>query len=327
MHPLRQQLRLAKQGKFRSKLEKAPPVPPVEQSSILNADELDRYKNLLLFAKTQVEGYFSGKHRSQIRGTSAEFAEFKSYVPGDDVNQIDWRVYGRTRRLYIREHTDEKDMILYLMVDTSGSMRFKGPKRYSKYELAAKIGASLAYLIHRQGDKSGLALFDEGIKSYLPPTGTRRQLLQVVRSLERVEPTRATGLDQAIEDCASVFKRKGQVVMISDFLDDPGRTMEALSRFVHRKFTVLLLQILDPYELDLPPDGSARYVDMESGEELAVDPADIRDAYRRRMRAFQEELSAHANARNIQLDIIDSGRPYHSAFDAYLQHRGQRRIV
>jgi len=308
----------------RAKRKRPPPLPARHRAaSILLPDELERYRNLLLFARTRVEGYFAGKHRSPLRGSSAEFAEYKSYVPGDAVERIDWRVYARSRRLYIRERIEEKDMVLYLMVDTSASMAYAGTERGSKFTLAAKIAAALAYLVHRQGDKSSLVLFDDGIREFIPPGGTRRHLHKVVRTLEAVRPSNKTGIARAARDCASLFRLKGQIVLLSDLLDDPEQTMEALSRFVHRDFSVLLLQVLDPDELHLPPVGAARYVDMETQEEVRVDPVELRAAYQRRMSALQDFLADESNKRRVRHDLIDTTRPYHSALDAYLGMRGR----
>jgi hypothetical protein len=139
--------------------------PPAESealsNNILNIEELERFENLLIFAKAIVEGYFAGKHKSPNRGSAAEFADYKEYVPGDDLARMDWRVYGRTRRLYIRQFEEETDMVVYLLVDASGSMRYAGERRPTKFHLASRIAASLAYLMLTQGDKAALATFSE----------------------------------------------------------------------------------------------------------------------------------------------------------------------
>src|SRR5512139_3072815 len=153
-----------------------PPAPP----QLLTPAELDRFKNLLVFARSTVEGYFTGKHKSPYRGSSVEFADYKEYVPGDEVKRVDWRVFGRTRRLFVRQFEEETDMVIYLVVDISASMNYAGTGRQSNYLLAGKIAAALAYLVIRQGAKAALALFAETIRQFLPPGGTRRHLHRLV---------------------------------------------------------------------------------------------------------------------------------------------------
>src|SRR5580698_6904209 len=197
--------------------KRASPKPP---PLLLNLQELERFENLLVFAKAVVEGYYSGKHKSPYRGSAAEFADYKEYAPGDDLARLDWRVYGRTRRLYLRQFEEETDMTVYLMLDTSGSMRYAGEKRQSKFFLAAKIAAALAYLMMSQNDKAALALFAQKVTNYLAPGGTRRHLHCMVTELERVRPALSTGIAGAVQECTALFKKRGRIVILSDFLDD-----------------------------------------------------------------------------------------------------------
>jgi uncharacterized protein (DUF58 family) len=290
---------------------------------LLDLHELERFENLLVFAKAVVEGYFAGKHKSPYRGSAAEFADYKEYVAGDDLARLDWRVYGRTRRLYIRQFEEETDMTVYLMVDTSGSMRYAGAKRSSKFLLAAKIAAALAYLMTAQADKTALALFAQKVTQFIGPGGTRRHLHQLVTELERVRPARTTGIATAVEECVALFKKRGRIVILSDFLDDTTALFDALSQFVHRKFEILLLQVTDPDELNLP-SFVAKFVDLETAETVQVDPEEIRAAYRERMRQSIDGLAREADLRQIQHRLIDTSRPYLDAIEAYLGFRGKR---
>ena len=289
---------------------------------LLDLHELERFENLLVFAKTVVEGYFAGKHKSPYRGSAAEFADYKEYVAGDDLARLDWRVYGRTRRLYIRQFEEETDMTVYLMVDTSGSMRYAGAKRPSKFFLAAKIAAALAYLMTAQADKSALVLFGQKVTQFIAPGGTRRHLHQLVTELERVRPARSTGIATAVEECVALFKKRGRIVILSDFLDDTTALFDALAQFVHRKFEILLLQVTDPDELDLP-NFVAKFVDLETAETVQVDPEEIRAAYRQRARQAIDDLAREADLRQIQHRLIDTSRPYLDAIEAYLGFRGK----
>ncbi len=285
--------------------------------------ELDRYRNLLLFAKTTVEGYFSGRHKSPYRGSASEFAEFKKYSPGDSTEDIDWRVYGRSRRLYLRQHEEETDMILYVLVDTSASMNYAGEGREPKLHLAAKIAAALSYLMHHQSDKTSLALFSNRVYKLLSPGGTRRHLHRLISILEGIQASKTTGMAEALVHCDSIFKKRGQLVVISDFHTDHEAMFHEMSRFQHRGFGVLLLQLLDPDEIDLPKHRVAKFVDMETGEQVQIDPAEIRVAYQKNMKELQANLAAEATARQFQFKTLNTLDPYTEAIEAYMGFRTQ----
>ena len=290
---------------------------------LLDLQELERFENLLVFAKATVEGYYSGKHKSPYRGSAAEFADYKEYVPGDDLAHLDWRVYGRTRRLYLRQFEEETDMTVYLMVDTSGSMRYAGEKRASKFIVAAKIAAALAYLMMAQSDKAALVLFAQKVTQFLAPGGTRRHLHRLVTELEGVRPARTTGIAGAVRECNVLFKKRGRIVILSDFLDDTAEILDALAQFVHRKFEILLLQITDPDEMNLPAFNVAKFVDLETSETVQVDPEEIRAQYQAKMERLVADLAREADLRQIQHRLIDTQRPYLDAIEAYLGFRGK----
>ena len=292
--------------------------------SLLTPEELDRYKNLLVFAKSTVEGYFSGKHKSQRIGSSAEFADYKEYVAGDDLKRVDWRVYGRARRLFVRRYVEETDMVAYLLVDTSASMRYAGEKRLPKFYVAAKIAAALSYLMLQQGDKTALALFDEHVTYFLPPGGTRRHLHQLVTDLEHVKPSATTSLVSALLECGELFNKRGHLVILSDFLVDTSRLFETLSLFLHRKFSILLLHVLDPDELQLPNLALARLVDLETGEQVQVELDEIRRSYSDQIQQLISTLAREADTRQIRYCLVDARQPYWHALETYLGFREAR---
>jgi uncharacterized protein (DUF58 family) len=321
-------------------LRRAPPgsVPPIISAIppifgrtkppplLLSPSELERFGDLLVFARSTVEGYFAGKHKSPFRGSSVEFADYKEYIPGDDPKRIDWRAYGRSRRLFIRQFEAETDMSVYLLVDVSASMDYAGSEAQSKYILAARIAAALAYLMIHQGDKVSLVTFSEELKQFLPPGGTRRHLHHIVRELESVHPAFGTGIANALSECDPLFKRRGKLVVLSDFWDDSEKTFEALSRFLHRKFEILLLHIAHPHEMDLPDVSAARFHDMETHDEIEVEPEEIRAAYRESARQRSAALAREAGNRGITYALVDSSRPYLDAIEAYLGFRGRNTI-
>lgn len=303
-----------------------PPESFIRKGSLLSPAELERFGNLLLFARSIVEGYFAGKHKSPHRGSSVEFTDYKEYVPGDDVKRIDWRAYGRSRRLFIRQYEAETDMVIYLLVDVSASMSYTGTGRESKYVLAAKIAAALSYLMIHQGDKAALVLFAERMKSFLAPGGTRSHLHNLVTELESVVPASTTGIANALIECNSLFKKRGRLIVLSDFWDDTDKTFEALSRFVHRKFEILLLQVIHPHELDLPGVHAARFHDMETHEEVEVEPEEIRAAYRESTRQRIDALARESHHRRISHALVNTDRPYLDAIEAYLGFRASNTL-
>jgi len=300
-----------------------PQAPVASRHSLLLPDELERFKNLLIFARSTVEGYFVGKHKSPYRGSSVEFTDYKEYVPGDEVNRIDWRAYGRSRRLFVRQYEAETDMVVYLMVDASASMSYAGAGRQSKFLMAAKIAAALAYLMIHQGDKAALAMFSETLNRYLAPGGTRRHLHNLIAELERAEPSSTTGIGRALHECNILFKKRGRLVILSDFWTDIAEFLDALGQFEHRKFETLLLHVLDPDELSLPSAQAARFQDLETQEEVQVELEEIRSAYRARAQARLELLADQANNRRIRHAVVNTQQPYLQAIEAYLGFRGR----
>jgi uncharacterized protein (DUF58 family) len=294
-------------------------------SSLLDFEELERFDNLLVFAKTAVEGYLSGKHKSPFTGSSAEFADYKEYTQGDSLSRLDWRVYGRTRKLFVRQYEDETDMTAYLLVDASASMRYAGAKRKPKFYLASRIAAALAYLMHKQGDKAALLTFADKVNTFLAPGGTRRHLHRMVTELEKTTPASTTGLAAALTDAVPLCKKRGRLVLISDFLGDRQELFDALSRFVHRKFDILLLQVLDADELNLPGYSAAKFVDSETREMVQVDTDEIRAAYQKRMKEEIASLAREADLLQIKHQLVDTRQPYLEAIEAYMGFRGEKR--
>ena len=214
-------------------------------------------------------------------------------------------------------------MTVYLLVDQSASMRFAGAKRSPKFFIAAKIAASLAYLMLAQGDKAALALFSNKVTQYVAPGGTRRHLHRIVTTLEQARPSNTTGLAQALVDCGSLFKKRGRLVILSDFLDDTPALLDALAQFLHRKFEILLLHIVDSDELNLPAFSAAKFVDLETGELVQVDPEEVRAEYRQTMRTFLDDMAREADLRQVQHRVVNTERPYLEAIEAYLGFRGK----
>lgn len=296
----------------------APPPPAAAASSLLSLEELERFQNLLIFAQTTVEGAFAGRHRSPLPGASAEFRDYKEYVAGDALDRIDWRAYGRSRRLFVRRYEDETDMAATLLVDASASMRYAGHRRMKKFQHAARLAAALAYLLIRQGDKAALGVFSQQLTKWIPPGGTRRHLHDLLTTLEQTSPAYSTGIARALEQAAAVCKKRGRLVVLSDFLTNHGELFDALARFQHRGFAILLLQVLDPDELDLPGGHAARYQDMETLEVVEVDADDLREHFQRRARESVADLARAAAAHGCEHRLVNTAEPYRVALEACL---------
>jgi uncharacterized protein (DUF58 family) len=226
----------------------------------------------------------------------------------------------------VRQYEAETDMVVYLLVDMSASMSYAGAQRQSKFVMAAKVGAALAYLMIHQGDKAALGLFAESLDRFLAPGGTRRHLYNLVSELDGVEPAYNTGIGQALRQCDPLFKKRGRIVILSDFWTDQDELMDALARFQHRKFEILLLQVLDPDELNLPPMESARFQDLESQEEVEVELEEIRAVYGGAMKDRVGHLAREAANRAISHAVIDTRHPYLQAIEAYLGFRGRNTL-
>jgi uncharacterized protein (DUF58 family) len=298
------------------------------QSKYLNPDELERFDNLLIFASTIVEGWLAGRHRSPHFGFSAEFVEHKAYVPGDDIATVDWQVYARTKKLYTRKFLEETDMTIHLLVDCSPSMAYLAKPylaraREMKQSRAKRVAAALAYLMLKQGDKASLSLFTDRLVEHVPPGGTRRHLFQLLQAMEKnLVATCRTDVARALHELAAQVRKRGRLVVVSDFLGvDVAAMFDALSVFVHRGFEVMLMQVLDPDELSLPDVDLARFRDSETGQEVQVEPEEIRAAYEREVQGLMDALDTQSVRRRISYSMHHVGSPYIAAIESYINFR------
>ena len=295
-----------------------------QAAELLDEAELSRFKNLIIFAKAAVESRFQGRHKSPDLGGGGEFSEYLAYQPGLPVQAIDWHVYARSRKLVIRRYRQETDMDVHLLVDASGSMAYQGGQREAKGLRAARIAAALAYLMLKQRDKASMTLFAERVLEHIPTGGTRRHLMTMLRSLVRPAHTAVgrTDLPAAIHECERLIRRRGRLVVLSDFLGhDPEVVFESLGPFIHRGFEILLMQLTDPDEMTLPDVPLARFLDMETGESIEVEPAEIREEYEARMRAKIAAFAAGGARHRIEFCALDTASPYREAIEAYLGFR------
>jgi uncharacterized protein (DUF58 family) len=290
---------------------------------LLKPHELAALGGLEFVARQVVEGFIAGLHRSPHRGFSVEFAEHRMYQPGDDLRYIDWRMYGRSDRYYIKQFEEETNLRAYILLDVSASMAWTSAEGVLPPKLwyAKLLAASLSLLLVRQGDAVGLVAFDTEMRAHVAPRGGRRHWHELLRSIGQLEASGRTDPGTALRDLAMRLRRRGLVILLSDLLVDPDTTRLAVRFLRHRGHEVLLFHLLDPGERELPGVGEARFYDPETDEELPVSAADVRAEYRatveRALAEWHTELAPHG----IEYVVIGTDEPMGHALRAYLHKR------
>ena len=267
--------------------------------TILGPEDMAKLGRYRFAVRLMVEGWLSGRHRAKGRGSGSDFLEYRAYAPGDDPRLVDWRVFARTDRLQLRTFENETHAECHLMVDSSASMGFRGLGPVSKLAFASHFAACLAWLVVRGADRVSLHLFDEQVRFSLPPGSTAAHLNECLRRLEGNRPGGKTDVPRALESSRHLLVRPGVLVLISDFYCEPEALREALNPYLHRGCRVVLVQVSDPAELELPGQGLSRYVDMETGERLTFRPELLRKAYAERVREHRAALHAMAESRGM----------------------------
>lgn len=284
--------------------------------SILRPEDMAKLANYRFAVRMMAEGWLSGRHRAKGRGSGSDFLEYRAYAPGDDLRQIDWRVYARTDRLQLKTFENETHLECHLFVDSSASMSFRELGPLSKLAYASHFAACLAWLVVRGTDRVSLQLFDEQIRYFLPPGSTAAHLNECLSHLEHNKAGGRTCLPLALERSRHLLARPGSVIIISDFLCEPESLFEALNPYVHRGCRVVLVQVLDPAELDLVDSGLARYVDLETGERITFNIENLRAAYAERMREHRAQLHAMAASRGMLFLSATTDQSFYPLFDA-----------
>jgi len=284
---------------------------------------VSKLANMELRARLVVEGFITGLHKSPYHGFSVEFAEHRQYMPGDEIRHIDWKVYGRTDRYYIKQYEEETNLKSYIILDASRSMQYASPGNITKLEYGSYLVASLSYMMLKQQDAVGLTIFDERITTYLPPHATRAYLRQILVTLEKLEPGNGTGAGTSLHQVADRIKRRGLVIIISDLLDKPDEVLAALKHFRHKKNEVIVMQVLDPRELTFAFDEDAIFKDMETADRLMTQPWQIRKAYQREMGAFVERYKKECRENYVDYVQLDTATPFDVALIEYLSKRAK----
>jgi uncharacterized protein (DUF58 family) len=281
-----------------------------------------RLGTLELKARTIVEGFLSGLHRSPFKGFSVEFAEYRQYLPGDDLSTIDWKVFARSDRYYVKKFEEETNLDAQLLLDVSGSMGY-GSTSMTKFEYGACLAASLAYLMNRQRDAVGLTAFDDKIVAMLAAGSRPGHLRNLLVTLDRLELGRETNVSKPLNHIVDSLSKRGMVVLISDLLDDPEAVIRSLKHFQFRGNDVIVFQVLDPDEIDFPFERSTRFEDLETGEEIVAVPAAVRDHYVKEMSGLIERYKRELGAGGIDYQLLSTRRPLELALMSYLSTRAR----
>jgi uncharacterized protein (DUF58 family) len=284
--------------------------------------EVRKYGGLTLVARTLVEGFLSGVHKSPYKGFSVEFAEHRQYYPGDEIRHIDWRVFGKTDRYYIKEFEEETNLKGYLLVDSSGSMAYRG-KHASKFQYCQYVAASLAYLMLHQRDSVGLILHDTRPRLRIEPRANSKHLLRIIKALEETSPGGETSLAPIWHDVAMHhLPRRGMIVILSDCFDDLDKLLRALQHFRHRRHEVLMFHVVAPEEVEFPFSRLTQFRSLEDiGDRLLVDPGRLRQEYRRNFDAFCERLRRRCGDMGIDYQLLRTDMAVDRALGAYLTRR------
>jgi uncharacterized protein (DUF58 family) len=299
-----------------------------DTAGYFHPEVLNKISRLELRARHVVEGFLSGLHRSPYKGFSVEFADHRQYVPGDDIRHIDWRVYAKADRFYIKEYEVETNLRTYLLLDSSGSMRYPehtGTDRMNKWTYAATVAASLAYLLVHQGDGAGLLLFDDDIRAELPVSSNRANLLRLVDQIADTEPDNQTDARAVFEHLAERLPRRSMVVIVSDLLVDLDTLVSALQRFRFSQHEVLVLHVLDQDELHFPFTDRTLFEAIEEADvEIMTDPQSLRSAYLERVGDFVSRVrSACLNSRTDYV-LVSTDDPLDVVLTRFLADRMHR---
>jgi uncharacterized protein (DUF58 family) len=284
---------------------------------------LDKIMRLDVRARLVVEGFITGMHQSPYHGFAVEFASHREYTPGDDLKHVDWKVWSRTDRWYIKEYEEETNLKCTLLVDCSKSMRYgeHAPNRTSKFDYAATAAASLAYLLQRQQDAVGLVTFDNAVRVNLPPGTHPNHVKLLVHELEKTQPDFRTDVGDVFRQLAEQISRRGLIVLLSDLFVDLDTLRRSLEAFRHRRHEVVVFHVLHADELDFPFQDNTKFRGLELPDELLVEPRALRASYLEAVERFRDAVRKLCAVAGIDYVLLDTGEPLDTALSAYLAFR------
>lgn len=292
----------------------------IDYRTYLNPEIVSRLKNMQLRARLIVEGFISGLHRSPYHGFSVEFSDYRPYMPGDEIRHLDWKVYGKTDRYYIKQFEEETNLKSYLLLDISASMGYTSQK-VTKLEYAAYLSAALFYLMIEQRDAVGLVSFDQKIRKYFAPRSIKSYLPLILKELEKIKCSKLTDVAGTFHEMAERIHRRGLIIVLSDLLDDPEKVISGLKHFRHKKHEVIVFHILDPMEIHFDFKRNTQFKDMETGEKMSTHPWHIKAEYQKQVKKFIQNYKRQCSLNRIDYILLDTSLNFDRALMEYLIKR------
>jgi uncharacterized protein (DUF58 family) len=289
-------------------------------TNYLDPKILARIRSLELEARGMVEGYLAGMHKSPYHGFAVEFAQHREYVPGDDIKHIDWKVYGRSERFYLKQYEQDTNLICWLVVDASESMKY-GSGAKTKYEYACLAAASLAFLIVQQSDSAGLATFDSGVREFLRPSGQSSHLREIMTRLAQGPGGERTQVAGTLHELAERIERRGLILLFSDLLDEPEEMITGLKHLRYQRHDLIVFHVLDAAELDFPFQDSTLFRGLERLPDLLTDPRSLRESYLEELEKHLTELKKGCRAQHVDYVPMRTDKNVGVALAAYLARR------
>ncbi len=283
---------------------------------------LAKIGNLFLRAKIVVEGFISGLHQSPFKGWSLEFAQHREYTSGDELKYLDWRVFGRTDRFFVKQYEEETNLKSYLVLDCSNSMGYKSDG-LSKFDYGCSLAACLAYLMLKQSDAVGLTLFNNKIETYLPARSNWAHLSLILNKLEHTYPSGETQISSSLGDLGRFVRRRGLIILISDLFAEPAEVVKILKYFRYKKNEVIVFHLLDPAEKKLPEGDAFRFKNLENKEEISAEPEYIREEYMRLIDDFIGNYQLNFRKSDIDYSLFTTDMPLDYALGSYLTKRAK----
>ena len=289
-------------------------------TSFLDAKAIGQAEALGIHARFIVEGYMAGEHKSPFRGFAIEFTQHREYVPGDDIRHLDWKVLGRTDRYYLKQYEQETNYVGSVLIDGSESMNY-GSGSITKLQYSKVLAACLSYLILLQRDAVSVTVFDTATRRYVPRTGNMASIHNIMGVLANFTATGETNIGAALHDLAGQIKRKGVVVIISDFLDNEDAVLEGIQHVRFGGSEVVVLHVMDPFELEFPFRGMVEFEGLEKIPKLMTRPQEIRKSYMAGLNAWKTKIREGCEKQNCHYVLMDTSHPIHEALTGYLAFR------
>ncbi|MFH1288331.1 MAG: DUF58 domain-containing protein [bacterium] len=289
----------------------------------LDPQVVAKISNLELVARLVVEGFVAGLHKSPYHGFNVEFAEHRQYNPGDEIRYIDWRVWGKRDKYYVKQFEEETNLKCYILLDKSASMGYSSGK-VSKLMYGVYLTSALSYLMLSQRDSVGLVTFDKDIRTYLPPRGQPAYLKEILNSISNIKPEEKTDLSFVLHRLANKVKRRALILVISDFMDDTNRVIAGLKHLRHKKHEVIVFHMMDIQEKEFNFNEPLEFVDLESNDVLKTDPAEIKASYRQKIEEFVKDFKYRCGEGFIDYSLLLTSTPFDTALSNYLAKRRMR---